>query len=64
MRGFPFGYEREDDADAADGAAQEPPDLLRVGRNELTSTLRKRREEAGPLLITGIEALINYDGGE
>ncbi len=64
MRGLPFAYEREDDADAAEGGAQEPPDLLRVGRNELTITLRKRRADAGPLLITGIEALINYDGGE
>ena len=64
MRGLPFGYEREDDADAAEGAVQYPPDLLRLGRNELTITVRKRREDAGPLLITGIEALINYDGGE
>ena len=64
MRGLPFGYEREDDADAAEGAAQEPPDLLRVGRNELTITVRRRREDAGPLPITGLEALINYDGGE
>lgn len=61
MRGLLFGYEREDDADAVEGAAQEPPDLLRVGRDELTITLRKRREDAGPLLITGIEVLINYD---
>ena len=52
MRGLPFGHEREDDADAAEGGAQEPPDLLRVGRNELTITVRKRREDAGPLLIT------------
>ena len=28
MRGLPVAYEREDDADAAEGAAQEPPDLL------------------------------------
>ena len=64
MRGLPFGYEREDDADAAEGAAQVPPDLLRLGRNELTITVTKRREDEGPLLITGIEVLINYDRGE
>ena len=51
-------------ASAAEGAAQEPPDLLRMGRNELTITVTKRREDADPLLITGIEVLINNDGGE
>ncbi len=65
MRGLPFGYQREDDADAAQGAPQGPPDLLCAwGSNELKITLRKRREDTGPLLITGIEVLINYDGGE
>ena len=64
MRGFPFRYEREDDADVVAGEAQGPPDLLRPGRNELTITVQKRRAGAGPLRITGIEALIRYDGGE
>lgn len=35
-----------------------------MGRNELTITVTKRREDADPLLITGIEVLINNDGGE
>ncbi len=64
MRGLPVRYEREDDADVVAGAAQGPPDLLRLGRNELTITVQKRRAGAGPLRITGIEALIKYDGGE
>ncbi|MDE0220929.1 MAG: hypothetical protein OXJ90_16805 [Spirochaetaceae bacterium] len=51
-------------ASVEEGAAQEPPDLLRMGRNELTITVTKRREDADPLLITGIEVLINNDGGE
>ena len=63
MRGLPFRYEREDDADVVAGSAQEP-DLLRQGRNELTITVRRRRDGAGPLRIIGIEALIKYDGGE
>ncbi len=38
--------------------------MVPLSYNGLMITVRKRRADAGPLLITGIEALINYDGGE